>query len=74
MRKEKGDENCYGCNAFMGCLLHRRNIDNSCPCSYCIIKVSCTIICDNYWEWRFTHPPWRPQDFQDYQRRVNERR
>ena len=50
-------DTCEGCVALLngaGCGEEKNNKDNSCPCTYCIVKVMCQSICLYWVEWANT--------------------
>ncbi len=48
------NKHCFGCRAYyteseeIQCAFKFSNIDGSCPCTNCIVKVICNQICDPF--------------------------
>jgi len=43
-------EHCTGCSIEV-CILEQYNSEGECPCSCCLIKVSCRAYCNEYFKW-----------------------
>lgn len=47
----KMNENCKGCHSRPNCIHTALNKYGMCPCSNCLVKVTCTHGCDEYQEY-----------------------